>query len=82
MIYEPFTNKTAGPAGPKTVPRCGFRRRTRLWRTSTDMKSEMSVYLRLPGSGGLPGSGLGLRQDERPDERAVYVYLLANIWVF
>jgi len=33
--------------GLKAVPHGGFRRRTRLWRTRTDVKSEMSDYLRL-----------------------------------
>jgi len=38
--------KAVGPAGPGTVPRCGFRRRTRLWRTSTDMKC---LFISAPG---------------------------------
>jgi len=41
-----------GPAGSKSLLRCSFRRRTRLWRTSTDMQNEMSSSptggLRLP----------------------------------
>ena len=72
-----------GPACPETLPRCGFRRRTRLWRTSTDMKSEMSVYLRLLAGYRLPaGKHIGILTENQTKVNKKNSQKLPEFWSF